>query len=313
LSAPVAGEVSVRRGAAVHPAPTVSVIIPTWRSATLDRAVDSVLAQTWPAYELLVIDDGSPEPAEPAQRERLILVRQPNTGPGGARHRGLALARGRLVAFLDSDDVWRPEKLARQVALHRSRPRCVLSTTDTVLYGAAGELVQQAHQKYRYPGDRGPFEHVFFENCITTSAAMAKRAVVLAAGGFDASRNQAEDYALWLRVALLGEVAYLGEVLTERHDEAAGLSRTGQRSGRWHAAELQVYDEFLAEHPRFREMAFVHAGLARAAFDAGYGHLLQERWTAARESFEASLRLRPMQPRAWLNWVRARRHVTPQQ
>lgn len=311
MSAPLGPDVAIRRGAAVHPAPVVSVIIPTWASTSLDRAIDSVLAQTWPSYELLVIDDGSPEPVRPGEASRLILVRQPNAGPGAARNLGLRLARGRLVAFLDSDDAWRPEKLARQVELHRRRPRCVLSTTDTVLYDAAGELVQRAGRKYRYPGESVPFELLFYENCITTSAAMARRASVLAVGGFDASRNQAEDYALWLRVALRGDVAYLDQVLTERHDEAAGLSRTGQRSGRWHAAELQVYDEFLAEHPRFREMAFVRAGLARAAFDAGYGHLLNARWGEAREAFEASLRLRRMQPLAWLNWVRAVRRTAP--
>lgn len=311
MSTLTSGEVTVHRGAAVHPAPTVSVIIPTLGSVTLERAIASVLEQTWEAFELLVIDDGTPEPVAPSESERVVLVRQPNAGPGGARNRGLTLARGRLVAFLDSDDVWRPENLARQVDLHRRRPRCVLSTTDTVLFDAAGELLQHAQQKYRYPGEVVPFEMLFYENCITTSAAMAKRWAVRAAGGFDASRNQAEDFALWLRVAMLGEVGYVNEILTERHDLAAGLSRTGQRSGRWHAAELQVYDEFLAEHARLREMAFVRAGLARAQFDAGYGYLLNERWAEARKAFEASLRLRRMQPRAWLNWVRAVRRLAP--
>ena len=304
-------EVTIRHGAAVHPAPEVSVIIPCFRSETLARAVDSVLSQTYAAYELIVVDDGSPEPAAPPDAERLILVRQPNTGPGGARNRGVAMARGWLVAFLDSDDLWRPEKLAEQVALHRRRRRCVLSTTDTVLFGKDGELVQRARRKYRYPGEMVPFEHLFYENCITTSAAMAKRAAVLAAGGFDVTRNQAEDYALWLRVGLLGEVDYLDRVLVERYDAQAGLMRTGQREGRWHAAELQVYDEFLAEHPELREAAFVRSGLARAEFDAGFGHLLYERWDEAREAFRASLRLRCAQPRAWLNWARARLRVRP--
>lgn len=98
---------------------TVSVIVPVYNGARfLAAALDSVAAQTYPVLETFVVDDGSTDatPAVLAARRDIIALRQSNQGPSAARNVGIARARGDVIAFIDSDDLWRPEKLARQVA-----------------------------------------------------------------------------------------------------------------------------------------------------------------------------------------------------
>src|SRR4051794_37728124 len=103
-------------------APRLSVVIPAKdRIEELERALDSVIAQTERDFEIIVVDDGSEAALEPrigdAHRDpRLRFLRQPNAGPAVARNNGVAAARGELVAFLDSDDTWEPQKLERQAA-----------------------------------------------------------------------------------------------------------------------------------------------------------------------------------------------------
>src|SRR3546814_12849880 len=107
--------------------PETAVIIPTWNRRDLSaRGIDSVLAQTRPVGEIIVVDDGSSDGTGEylADRygERIVYVRQDNAGVSAARNRGLALARGRYLALLDSDDEWSPEKTPRQVGSLAAHP-----------------------------------------------------------------------------------------------------------------------------------------------------------------------------------------------
>src|SRR5574340_695015 len=132
---------TIERPAAM-PRPTVSVVVPAYNAAAfLRRAIDSVLGQTAVDLELLVVDDGSTDATLQllaGYGERLQAIPQVNAGPAGARNRGLALARGRYIAFLDADDWWLPEKLGRQVALLDSRPEIGFCSTGTRVVHAAG-------------------------------------------------------------------------------------------------------------------------------------------------------------------------------
>src|SRR4051794_23797374 len=100
---------------------SVSVVIPAFRAArTIGRAIDSVLAQTYPASELLVVDDGSPDDLAAAVEpygDRVTFIRKPNGGAASARNLGVDRSQGDLVAFLDADDYWEPHNLARQVEI----------------------------------------------------------------------------------------------------------------------------------------------------------------------------------------------------
>jgi len=182
--------------------PLVSVIIPTYNRADLvRRAVDSVLAQTFSDFELIVVDDGSTDRTQEvlaAVDDRLVLITQPRAGVGAARNRGLRAARSPLIAFLDSDDYWRPEKLAVQVGFFEENPEIMICQTEEVWYRRGFRV--NPRTKHRKPsGD------VFLPSLklclISPSAVMMRRALFDQVGRFDESLPACEDYDLWLRVA----------------------------------------------------------------------------------------------------------------
>jgi glycosyltransferase involved in cell wall biosynthesis len=196
----------------------VSVVIPTWNAAaTLPRAIDSVLAQTWTAVEILVVDDGGDDdsPALLATYgERLRLIRQANGGPSSARNRGLAEARGRYVAFLDADDHWLPEKLERQVALLNAHPELGFCSTATRVVDTRGAPVRD----WPCSNATAPLLETLFMHSAavsgSTSGVLARTELLREAGGFDPCLRGFEDPDLWTRLAARAGYACIAEVLT---------------------------------------------------------------------------------------------------
>ena len=177
----------------------VSVIIPAYNaSATIGACIDSVRRQRNVNAEIIVIDDGSTDAtAELVDgMPGVMLLRQENAGPASARNRGIEAASGEWLAFLDSDEAWLDEnKLERQLACARSSHAVLVGTS--LRYGADKALT---------------FRRFLFGNPLTTSAVLAKRDAVLAAGCFEAGRYHSEDYLLWLRIAAAGGAAALADV-----------------------------------------------------------------------------------------------------
>ena len=138
-------------------APLVTAVIPTLNAAdTIGRALASVVAQTYPAVEKIVVDDGSHDGTQEivaawADRGVTLVAAEPGKvragGPAAARNRGVAAASGRYVAFLDADDAWRPEKTARQVARMQAEPDATLCVTDGRFIEPDGRL-----QRHIYTG-----------------------------------------------------------------------------------------------------------------------------------------------------------------
>jgi glycosyltransferase involved in cell wall biosynthesis len=195
--------------------PRVSVIIPTYnRTALVAEAVASVLAQTWRDFELLVVDDGSTdhtlEVLSPFREEIKLLRRRTRRGVAAARNLGLAAARGEWLAFLDSDDLWFPEKLARQMAYLARHPQILICQTDEVWVRQGGRVNKpRTHQKV---GGRIFLQSL--ERCfVSPSAVVLHRRLFLEAGGFDETLPAAEDYDLWLRLSWRYEVGLVPEAL----------------------------------------------------------------------------------------------------
>lgn len=209
--------------------PAVSVVLPSFnRLRFLRPAVDSVCAQTFTDWELIIADDGSElETRQYLQslenRARVTIVWLPHTGrPSIVRNAALRRAVGQYVAFLDSDDLWAPAKLDRQIDALRARPACRWSYTAFVGVDACGNpLPEEARRRWV------PYEGYIFEQVATTCAAirtpsvLASRDLIAQAGGFDEAMPAAEDYDLWLRLALYSEVAIVDEplVYVRHHDE----------------------------------------------------------------------------------------------
>ncbi len=198
--------------------PSVSVIIPSFnRASVLPRALDSVLAQTHEATEIIVVDDGSSDETS-ALVERdypgAKLLTQGNQGVSSARNAGASVSTGEWLAFLDSDDEWLPEKLSHQLACARDNPHISLIHSDEI-WIRRGVRVNQM-RKHRKSGGQ-IFEYCLPRCVISPSAVMMSKALFDRLGGFDEDLPACEDYDLWLRVSHQYEVAYIEHPLIRKY------------------------------------------------------------------------------------------------
>ncbi|MBN2231458.1 MAG: glycosyltransferase family 2 protein [Deltaproteobacteria bacterium] len=184
--------------------PLVTVVIPTHnRAEPVCRAVESVLDQTWRRMEIIVVDDGSTDDTaarlEALQSPMVRCLRSPvNRGVSAARNWGIRHGRGELVALLDSDDCWRPEKLSRQVEVFVRHPETLITQTEEI-WIRDGVRVNPRRRHRKRQGDI--FAHCLPRCIISPSAVMLRRRLFTAVGWFDERLPACEDYDLWLRVA----------------------------------------------------------------------------------------------------------------
>ena len=231
--------------------PLVSVIIPAYQAAgRIRETLDSVFAQTYPNFEVVLVNDGSPdtEALEEAIRsygERLIYIRQENRGPSGARNTAIRAARGKYIACLDSDDIYLPEHLARLVPLLEERALdLVYSDSDFVRNGMhVGRAFERQPQSPPVT-----FEKLLSEECgVTTSAMVASRQAIMDAGLFDEHYRRCEDFDLWVRMSFRGaKMDLLRQVGIEHRLLADGLSSDGFLLKQ---AQTEVYKKVLATLP----------------------------------------------------------------
>ena len=182
--------------------PAVSVIMPTYNSAQyLSDAIRSTLDQSYGDFELVVVDDGSTDETTKilgsVSDSRLHVVSLPrNSGLAAARNAGLEVSRGELIAWLDSDDMSRRDRLARQVSVLRRRPEVGLCGSWVKTFG------DSSVKTWRYPRRAGVLaSRMLFDDPFATSSVMVRRQAIVEAGGFDESFAPAEDYDLWERLS----------------------------------------------------------------------------------------------------------------
>jgi glycosyltransferase involved in cell wall biosynthesis len=180
----------------------VSVIIPTYnRSRIIKEAVDSVLAQDYKDVEVIVVDDGSTDNTSEALAsygDEISVLFQDNKGVSAARNRGIAEASGQFVAFLDSDDLWLPQKLSTQVEFFQQTPDAFICQTEEI-WVRNGIRVNPG-KRHKKPS--GMIFEPSLELCLVSpSAVMIRRDVLDDAGGFDETLRACEDYDLWLRIS----------------------------------------------------------------------------------------------------------------
>ena len=197
--------------------PQISVVINTYKGASrgfLAQAVQSVLAQTFSDFELILVDDGSPDETEALCRTfmkdpRVIFHKQKNQGPSAARNAGIRLAKANLICFLDDDDCYFPEKLEKQKALFDADPAIGLASCFIEQIDAQGNFLQMLEK----PLGAHPYEELFFGNFIATSSVMIKREVFDDVGIFKDHFLRSEDFDLWLRIAKKWKMASCHEPL----------------------------------------------------------------------------------------------------
>ena len=218
--------------------PTVSVIIPTYnRAEFVFAAIASVVDQRFANYDLIVVDDGSSDGtwgeldrisaavnAEHRERVSMRIVRTENRGVAAARNRGVALASAPLIAFLDSDDSWGPDKLACQSGYMRAHRESAIMQTDEY-WLRDGMRVNPGLRHRKAGGD------IFIDSLrtclVSPSAVMMRTALFRAFGGFDEDMVAAEDYDLWLRILARHQIGFVEELhATRRAGHKGQLSAT---------------------------------------------------------------------------------------
>ena len=198
--------------------PPVSVVVPAYNAAwCIDKALESVLEQSYSPLEIIVVNDGSSDDTSNRVKgfgERVRLVEQPNGGLSSARNTGIRQARGEWVAFLDADDCWLPGKLQRQMELLASRPDLGFCSTCTRVETPEGEVLNLWH----CPEVReSALRTIFARNAAVAgsgSAVVARRDLLLNSGGFDEQLHSLEDIDMWLRLAAVTGYGCVDEPLT---------------------------------------------------------------------------------------------------
>ncbi len=227
--------------------PLVTVVMPVYNvEAYIEQAVNSVLSQTFTNYELLIIDDQSPDNAVAliegvaAKDQRVRIIRQKNRGLAGARNTGIRQAQGKYIAFLDSDDFWDRNKLQKHVALFERRPNSGVTFSASMFVNEAGQAlhrIQTPFIKQHYSA-----KNIFCRNPVGNGSAPVIRKSIfeqIAFKGankyeqkvdywqyFDESLRQSEDIDCWTRIALLSNAEFnlIDEPLTYYRLNNAGLS-----------------------------------------------------------------------------------------
>ncbi len=213
---------------------SVSVIIPTYnRAAYLPRAIDSICKQTYFNGEIIIIDDGSTDEtaeivASLQVEHSLVYIEMDNRGPAAARNRGVAEAEHKLIAFLDSDDHWHKNKLAKQLnALNENRDFAICHTGERWLRRG-----QHLNQKKIHKPQHGNIFHHCLKLCqVGMSTVVMRKDLFNHYGGFDESLPCCEDYELWLRISSKNDFLLLPEPLITkeggREDQLSSIFRVG--------------------------------------------------------------------------------------
>ncbi len=192
----------------------ISVIIPTYnREKFIEKAINSVLAQSVKPYEVIIIDDGSTDETFnllKKYKNKIKLLTQKNTGVSSARNLGIKVADGEWIALLDSDDIWLKHKLSTQIKYHKENPRIEISQTNEE-WIRDGKVFKQPKKYIKKSGFI--FSDLLTHSTISPSTTLIKKSIFDDIGYFDENLIVCEDYDLWLRIALKYEFGLIEDSL----------------------------------------------------------------------------------------------------
>ncbi len=278
------------------PSPLVSVILATYNgSRFLEQSIQSVLAQTFSDFELIVVDDGSTDPQVRAicerYADRLQYIYQENRGLAGARNTGIRRSRGEFICFIDDDDAWKPDKLTKQIAFMRGfGPEDNVGMVSTWLELIDPEGRRIGWQGHDLSGD--VYRQLFFDSPVDApSSVMIRREVFEQVGLHDESLRYAEDRDMWLRISRHFRIRSLNEHLVYYRVRPDSQSRNTERQIQCVNAGLEKAFEAACDDPEVQTIR--PRAIASLQLRWAMGRFFQADCRGCRERFRLACELMP--------------------
>lgn len=233
----------------------ISAVIPAYNAERyVAAAVDSVLAQTYPAFEVIVVDDGSIDGTAAVLTRygnTIRYIRQENRGEPAARNSGIRNATGDFIAFLDADDLWTPDKLQLQAEYLQAHKNCALVYSDMATFSETGTVLRSFRERFKFPFVAGKiFTQLFSRNMFGSGSVVFRKSCVDVVGWFDESLLIGSDYEMWLRITRHFEAGYVDKALLlyRQHPgmSTRGLGQVLQGQDPW---QVIVLKKILRQYP----------------------------------------------------------------
>lgn len=295
--------------------PRISVVVPTYNCAKyLGQAIDSILAQSKPAFEVIVVDDGSTDDTASLLatfQNNVSMIRQENKGVSSARNAGISAATGDWIAFLDSDDIWLPNKLELYIEAMASFPDstvyysefCFLEADSLGVFPAPESLYELTKDIACDADHSGWIYHqLLLTNWVLTSTAVVKRSIFDEIGMFDENLVIAEDWDLFLRISRHGTFYKIKHPLTLYRITPNSLTKTIKPidyirtvlNTAINQHGLTSPDGQHADLKEFRRRAYIRQ------FEYGLAAFNNKWYTTSKKSMSSAIRCKPLSLRAWL-------------
>ena len=284
----------------------ISAVIPAYNSAEfLKEAIDSILKQTHPVDEIIIVDDGSTDQTQQVVEsfgDQITYIKQANQGPSAARNNGILAAKGDWIAFLDADDQWTADKIEQQLNALKKAPTLKLIAADMAEVDQTGDLLIESvlakHnllEQFRSLNGKplpNALASLVTKNFIPTGTVLAERAVLIESECFNPQIRFGEDLELWAKIACNHPITCLPEVMMLRRQHGNNATQNSeamlkdlikvmQSVKRWGRDKLKEQNNDASQL------------VASALSDLGYWHFSQENFQEARKNFLKSLKESP--------------------
>jgi len=283
--------------------PTVSVVMTCYNyEKYVGRSIESVLAQTYEDYELIIINDGSTDNSDSIiksyiQDKRIYYVIQNNAGQAKAKNVGIKHSCGKYIAFLDADDLWEKEKLELQLPLFNKKNVGLVYSNATWIDGTDSVLGQGWLGGYLKPRSGKVTKYLIYDNFIYFSSAVVKRECIEDKGCFNESQHMSIDWELWLRLSSKYDFDFV-----DRHLIKYRWGHVGQMSKNQNMrleCSMNILEDYLRSNAKHISFAAIRGALAYAYYNRGC-HYQRSDHNVSRRYFMKAIKMNPLKMKAWI-------------